>query len=58
MFAVEALLRPNECMGKALEIAGDALTMPEVCSSTFANDEPIYYIRTSVGRASTIDNGK
>ena len=32
MFAVEAFLRPNEFMGKALEIAGDELTMPEVAA--------------------------
>lgn len=31
-FAVEAFLRPNDFMGKAIEIAGDVLTMPEVAA--------------------------
>ncbi len=32
MFGVDAFLRPNDFMGKAIEIAGDALTMPEVAA--------------------------
>jgi len=50
-FAALAFARPQEFIGKALEIAGDSLTMPQVADAfTQASGQPVRFVEQPLGQ--------
>jgi uncharacterized protein YbjT (DUF2867 family) len=50
-FAAMAFARPDEFIGQALELAGDALTMPQVAASLArATGQPVTFVELSVAQ--------
>ena len=57
-FAALAFARPQEFIGKAIELAGDALTMPQVAETmTRVTGQPVQVCRSASGASSSVQPG-